>query len=149
MSMLHTPTSQFLVKQAINPQDASTGDDAITGTGVDCLGYEVALFVLGVGAVAANAGTKSVSFQIQESSDDGDSDTYADLTDATTGAVANAGQNEPYLIEVNLSEVERYLRVIVDGGSGDGGLVSGHVLLMQSRHQPPTQDNTVVRYGFS
>lgn len=146
--MLHTPTSQFDFTQAIAPQTAGADADAVTGSGIDCLGFEVALFVVEVGAVADAANT-TVAVQIQQSSDDGDSDAYADLSAATTGAVANAGQNEVYLIEINLSEVERYLRAIVDGGSVAGGLVSVTCILLQGRHLPPTQQNTVVRYGFS
>jgi hypothetical protein len=146
--MLHTPSDQFKAVQAIAPQAASTGADVVVGSGIDCAGYEVALFVVEVGAVASGA-DKSVSAQIQESSDNGSSDTFADLTGATTGAVANAGQNETYLIEVNLSEAERYLRVAIDGGSSAGGLIGVACLLMQGRSLPPTQQNTVVRYGFS
>lgn len=145
---LHTPSEHFKAVQAIAPQAAGTGADAVEGAGIDTLGYEVALFVVEMGAIAAAANT-SVAVQIRESSDNNDSDAWADLAGATTGVIANSGQNEVYLIEVNLSEVERYLSPTVDGGSSGGGLVGVSCLLMQDRHLPPTQQNTVVRYGFS
>lgn len=148
MTNIHTPSSSYLVKQAVAPQSAGTGADSVTGTGIDCLGYEVALFVIEAGAIASAANT-SVAVRLQESSDNGVTDTFADLTGATTGTIVNAGENEPYIIEVNLSETERYLRAMVTGGSSAGGLVGVTCILMQGRHLPPTQDNTVVRYGFS
>ncbi len=144
---VHTPSDSVLTKQALAPQDIGTGA-TVNGTGVDCLGHEVAVLEVNAGAIDSGA-NKSVTVKLQESSDDGDSDAYADVTDATTGAIDNDGQNEPYLIEVNLSERERYLRAVATGGSADGGLVGAVLNLYRSRHNPPTQDNTVVQIGFS
>jgi acetyl esterase/lipase len=49
---------------------------------------------------------------------------------------------------VNLSEQERYLKPIATGGSSGGGLASVTCILLRGRHNPPTQDNTVVQVGF-
>lgn len=146
MSNLHTPSQHVLVKQGIAPQAVGTGA-TVTGNAIDTMGYETALFVVEAGAIADSADV-SVSVKLQQSSDNAVSDAYADITDATTGAIVNAGQNEPYLIEVNLSEQERYLKPIATGGSSGGGLASVTCILMRGRHLPPTQDNTVVQIGF-
>jgi len=146
MSNMHTPSENALAKQGIAPQAVGTGA-TVTGNAIDTLGYEAALFVIEAGAISSGANI-SVTVKLQESSDNGGSDAYADISGATTGAIVNAGQNEPYLIEVNLSEQERYLKPIATGGSSGGGLASVTCILLRGRHNPPTQDNTVVQVGF-
>lgn len=143
---IHTPSDNILVKQALAPQAVGTGDDAVTGTGVNCQGHEVALFEVNVGAVVDDDNI-TVAIQLQES--ESLSTGYTDIEDATTGAVAYADQNEIHLIEVNLSEYSQYIRVIADGGSAGGGVAGVVVNLMRSRHLPPSQDNTVVQIGFA
>ncbi len=148
MSNIHIVSQHHKYIQALPPQDVATGADVVTGDGVDCERWEGLLAICNIGAVAANAGTKSVTCILQESSDDADADAYADIALATTGAVVNAGENEPYLIDVNLSERERYIRVTIDGGSGDGGLVGVVFVLYRGRRAMPTQTNTVVQIGW-
>lgn len=140
--MIHTPSDNILVKQSIAPQAIASG--AVNGAGVDCAGYETALVEAQIGAIV-NAANKTLTIKLQESSDDGSSDAYADITSATTAAIANAGQNKPYLFDVNLSERKRYLRAVATAGSADGGLVSVAFLLMAGRHLPPTQEKTVIQ----
>lgn len=141
--MNHTPSQNSLIKQSIAPQ-AVTGAATVNGTGVDCAGYENALVAIQVGAIVS-AANKSLTIKLQESSDNGSVDTFADVTGATTAAIVTAGHNKPYLFDVNLSERERYLRAVVVAGSADGGLVSVAIHLSNGRHLPPTQDNTVVQ----
>jgi hypothetical protein len=141
--MYHTPSQNSLVKQSIAPQ-AVAGAATVNGTGVDCAGYESALVDIEVGAIVAAAG-KSLTIKLQESSDNGVADAFADITGATTSAIVAAGQNKPYLFDVNLSEREQYLRAVVTGGAADGGLVSVSIQLSNGRHLPPTQDNTAIQ----
>jgi len=140
MPTIHTPSDNILVKQSLAPQQIT---DNTEGDGIDCQGYEVLLVVVEAG----DMGTGTTTVKLQESSDDGDADAYADITSATV-ALAAAGENEPYLIEVNLSERERYIRAFASETNADG-LVSATFCLMTGRHLPPTQDNTVVQIGFA
>ena len=135
-------SDNMLFKQVIAPQ-AIGAAGSVDGTGIDCAGYEQLTVVADVGAVV-NAANKTITVKLQESSDNGSVDAFADVTGATTGAVANAGQNKPYIIDVNLSERERYLRVNATGGSADGALVGVMFILSRGRHEPPTQDKTVI-----
>jgi len=137
---IRTPSDHFLVKQGIAPQ---TITDATNGNRIDCLGYETLLVIVEMG----NMGTSTDTVKLQESSDDGDADTYADITDATVSADED-GENEPYLIEVNLSERERYIRAVASETVADG-LLGVTFVLMNGRHLPPTQDNTVVQIGYT
>lgn len=142
--MYQNPSDTQLVKLSLSPQ-AVGGSATVNGTGVDCLAYEALQVVVAIGDVAA--GTLTV--KLQESSDDAVADAYADITDATTGAVAGSGDDEIYLIDVNLSERERYIRAVVtDAGGGGANYVSVTFNLARGRHAPPTQENTVVRIGY-
>jgi hypothetical protein len=133
-----------LVKLSIVPQSIASGA-TVNGTGVDCAGYETLLVDIEIGL----ATTGNVTVKLQESSDDGSVDTYADIALATTAAIDSTGDNEPYLIDVNLSERERYIRAVatVAGGGTVVCGVSAH--LAKGRHAPPTQDNTVVKIGYA
>jgi len=143
---IHTVTDEHLYKRSIAPQ--AVGSSAtVNGAGVDCQGTEGLLAIVNIGAIVDSSNI-TLTVKLQQSSDDGDSDAYADITDATTDAIANDGQNEVYLIELNMSERERYIRAVVTGGSSGGGLVGCVLELFRRRHGVPTQTNTVVQIGF-
>jgi hypothetical protein len=139
--MIQNSTDTVLVKQSLAPQ--AVANATVNGTGIDCSGYEHLLVVANLGAIADSSNV-TLTVKLQESSDDASADPYADITGATTGAIANAGQNNPYVFDVNLSERERYLRAVVTGGSSGGGLVSATFHLSGGRHLPPTQVKTVI-----
>lgn len=143
---IHTLTDHVRPYLAVPPQ-AVVSSGFYTGSGIDCWSWEGALLIVELGAIVDTANI-SLNVKLQESSDDGVADDYADVTDAETGATLNAGQNEVYLIELNMSERERYLRAIVEGGSVGGGLVSATLVPYRGRHLPPTQQNTVVQIEF-
>ncbi len=145
--MYGNPSETVLVKQSLAPQAVGSGATA-TGAGVDCSGYEALLVDIELGAIVDSANV-SVTVKLQESSDNGVVDTFADITGATTGAVLNAGQNEPYLFDVNLSERERYIRAVATGGSSGGGLVGVSFHLSRGRKAPPTQVNTATKIGYT
>lgn len=138
--MYHTLSEDALVKQNLAPQSIASGASE-NGAGQDAQGYETLLAVVAAGV----ATTGNVTVKLQESSDDGDADAYADITDATTPAIGPTGDEEPYLIELNLSERERYIRAVATVAGGGSVLVGVTFLLGRGRHLPPTQDNTVVQ----
>jgi len=130
----------MLIKQDIDPQSIASGA-TVNGDGQDVAGYEQLLAVVNVGL----ATTGNVTIKLQESSDNGVEDAYADITSATTGAVGPTGDEEPYLIDVNLSERERYMRAVATVAGGGTVLTGVTFVLARGRHLPPTQDNTVVK----
>jgi len=138
--MEHTLSDNLLVKQNIKPQDISSGA-SVNGTGQDCAGYEQLLVEVETGVVT----TGTITVKLQESSDDGSVDTYADITGATTVAVGTTADEAPYLIDVNLSERERYIRAVATAAGGGDALVGVAFLLARGRHLPPTQTKTVVK----
>jgi hypothetical protein len=135
-------SDSVLVKQSLAPQAVTIGA-TVNGTGIDCAGYETLIVAVEAGAIADTTNF-SVTVKLQESSDDANADPYADITSATTGAIAHAGADETYMFDVDLSERERYIRAVATGGAAGGGLVSATFILSGGRHQPPTQVNTVV-----
>lgn len=137
--MQHQLSSEVLFKAGlIVPVTAAANN----GAGVDCLGYRRAVAICY--GKPTGSGTTS-DFKVQESSDDGAVDTYADVTSATTTQLTTVGGEKLYLIEVNLSKRERYLRVVHTGAGGSAaGAASAIIALFRGAQTAPSQDNTVV-----
>jgi len=140
---IRTPSDHILVKQSVAPQLIT---DTTNGTGVDCLGWETLQVIPNVGDIPTG---DTVTIKLQESSDDGDSDAYADITGATTAALAPAADDEPYTFDVNLSERERYIRAVVSETGAGTSIVGVIFNLMDGRTLPPTQDNTPIQVGYA
>ena len=137
--MTHNLSDNVLTKQVIAPQAVAAGA-SVNGTGVDTTGYEYLQANIQIGAIVA-AANKTVTVKLEESANNS---TWADIASMATGAIANAGQNASYLIDLNLSERKRYVRATATGGSADGGLVGVSFNLSTGRHLPPTQEKTVI-----
>ncbi len=143
---IHSPAANVLVKPTLDPESRTA---SANGLGVDCRGYERALVIFHLGAHDRTTGDETITFKVQESSDDGSVDTYADITGATTGALGNvtpnANSGNVYLIEVNLAKRERYLRgATVAAGTTPIDLCSATILLFNGRNLAVSQDATVV-----
>lgn len=139
---MHNLPDNGLVKISIAPQALSGTSGSVAGTAIDCEGYEFLTAIASIGAVT-NAAGESITVKLQESS--GSAGTFTDITSATTPAVAYANQNKPYLISVVLQNRERFLRAVGTSGSATGGTFGTTFVLTAPRHNPPTQDNTVVK----
>lgn len=148
MGRQHKLSEEEKVVNAIPSQAAGTGADAVVGSGVDVVGYQTLFVVVNTGAIVDAANT-SVAVQLQHSSDNGVSDAFTDITGATTGAILNAGENDVYLIDVNLSQgYKRYIRAVVDGGSVGGGQLSVNFELARARVQDSDLNTNVVSVGY-
>ena len=101
------------VKAAVGIQADDYGAVTTDGTGIDTQGFHQALIVLNVGTV-----TTSLDVKVQESSDDGSSDAYADVSGAAFAQATTANDNTVYVARVNLTGTERYIRCV---GTGVGG----------------------------
>ncbi len=147
MSNIHSPSAHVLAKPTLDPESRTS---SANGRGIDCRGYEKALFVFHLGAHDRTTGDETIEFIVQESSDDGSTDSYAAVTNATTGALGNVVPNSTsgnlYMIEVDLAKRERYLRgATVAAGTTPVDLCGAIVLLFNGRNLAVSQDATVVR----
>ena len=131
---MHTASDNILVKQNISPQSIASGA-SVNGKGQDCAGYEQLLVDVEIGKVT----TGNITVKLQESSDDGNADAYADIANATTGAVSTEHQ-KPYLFDVNLSGRKHYIRAVATVAGGGSALVGVAFHLTRGRRLPPTQD---------
>jgi len=145
MSNIHSPHQHVLVKPSLDPESRTA---AANGLGVDCLGFEEALIVFHLGAHDRTTGDETIEAKVQESSDNGAGDAFADVPGATTGVlgnvVPNATSGNLYLIHVNLSKRERFLRVVTAvAGTTPIDLCSAVILLFNPRNAALAQDNPV------
>lgn len=95
---------------AVGIQADDYGAVTTNGTGVDTMGFHQALIILNVGTV-----TTSLDVKVQESSDDGSGDSYADITGAAFTQVTTANDNAIYVARINLTGTERYIRCVGTG----------------------------------
>ena len=95
---------------AVGIQADDYGAVTTNGSGVDGKGYHQALIVLNVGTV-----TTSLDVKVQESSDNGSGDSYADISGAAFTQVTTANDNAIYVARINLDARERYIRVVGTG----------------------------------
>lgn len=82
---------------------------AINSDGVDTKGFETVMFELNVGVATA---TGTLDVKLQESSDDGVADAYADITGAVFVQVTVANDNTVYLLRIKSRNFKRYLRTV-------------------------------------
>ena len=140
------PTDFMLIKPTLDPESRTA---SASGRGVNCQGFTRLTAIFHLGAHDGTTGDETVTFKLQGSSDDGAVDTYADITNATTGAIGdvvpNATSGNVYVIELNLDGKEQYVRgATVAAGTTPIDLCSAIFILSRARYAPPTQDNTVV-----
>lgn len=137
--MGHTISKHALVKHSfIVAITAAT----VNGTGIDTTGYDRALAIFD--SAPSGAGTTS-DCKVQESSDNGSGDAFADVTGATFAQITTAGGQKIETMDIDLSKRERWLRLVHAGaGASAAGQACGILILSRGRHLPPTQDVTPV-----
>jgi len=108
------------------------GAGVVNGSGVDCKGFEEALFVVSADDMGV-AGT--LDFKVQESSDGGVADAYADVAGAAITQKLAAGL---FVGRVKCSKRERYLRgVLTIGANAVDAAVLG--ALSEYKYPPVSQ----------
>lgn len=115
------------------------GTTVQTSSAVDMSGFDGARFTFLMGAITAGAVT---SCKLQQSSDDGSADAYADLA-GTSVTVADDDDNQVVVIDVYRPR-ERYLKAIISRAT-QNAVIDG-ILVEQycGRKQPTTDDATTV-----
>lgn len=118
----------------------AAGTSDVDSGSVDTLGYEGVAFLCAVGVMAASS---SVTLQVQQSSDDGSTDTYADVAGTEIATSADTDDNKVLLIDVFRPQ-ERYLRVQTIRGDGGNSTLDGlFALLYRPLQAGVTQGATV------
>jgi hypothetical protein len=108
----------------------------LTGTGIDCKGFEEALILLAVGVMPSTDGTIDIHLEESDALGSG----YADITGAVF-AIVNAGESLSYVGRLNLAKRKRYIRAVSVVGTQTCPLYLGAVL-SAAKVLPVTQINT-------
>ena len=77
------------------------------GSGIDTKGYHQALVVVSAGDIATTLDVK-----VQESSDNGSGDSFADISGAAFTQILAAADNIVAVGRINLDATERYIRIV-------------------------------------
>ena len=107
------------------------GTTDVTSSSVDMKGFDAVKFGVLFGTITATAVT---SIKTQQSSDDGSSDTFADLL-GTSQTVADTDDDKVFRIDIT-SPRERYVRCIVDRGTANA-VVDGIVARLYRADKEP------------
>jgi hypothetical protein len=143
---IHTPSEHVLVKPSLDPEVRTAGAN---GAGVDCQGFERALVILHIGAHDRTTGDETLDVKVQESSDNGSVDAFADVAGAAFAQIAgqaiDATKGNSYVMNINLAKRERYLRIVgTPAGTTPSTAYSVQVLLFNGRYLPVSQDAAAV-----
>ena len=129
-----------LVKTVRVVNSTAAGTTDINSTGVDMTGFDAVRFVAVFGVVTN--GTHKI--KAQQSSDDGSSDTYADLAGSLTDTGVVAADDEDMLITDLIRPKERYVRCVVDRDASNNAEADAVIAeLYRTRDVQVTHDSTV------
>ena len=117
----------------------AAGATNVNTTGVDMSGFEGVLFVADFGALTATQVTK---MKLQESSDNGVVDAWADITGSLTAAMADADSSKLLLCE-DAKPRQRYVRAVVVRGTANAVIDAVVAIQYGARTKPLTQGSTV------
>lgn len=125
------------VIRVMNAVAAGTSDQ--TSSVIDTLGFDGVKIYSAFGTITSGAVT---SVKVQQSSDDGSADTYADL-EGTSVTVADDDDNQVVVHDIYRPR-ERYLKVVIDRGTQNAVIDGVIAVLYGARVQPVTNDASTV-----
>lgn len=121
------------LQPAIRPQAAAAG--AVNGLSVDRLGFEDAVLMVSVGAVAGSPTAQTVDVKVQDSAD---GTTWADVAGLTVEQITAADTSKD--LGINLSPLRRYIRAVATvaftGGTTPNIQLAVDIALGKSRVEP-------------
>jgi len=121
------------LQPAIRPQAAAAG--AVNGLSVDRLGFEDAVLMVSVGAVAGSPTAQTVDVKVQDSAD---GTTWADVAGLTVEQITAADTSKD--LGINLSPLRRYIRAVATvaftGGTTPNIQLAVAIALGKSRVEP-------------
>jgi len=113
---------------------AGSAGTTLTSSAVDMQGFEGVMFV---GTIAtANAANFA---KVQQSSDDGDADAYADLTGTKNVPGDDA---DSFLIDINKPR-ERYLKLLIDRGGANTATGDVYAIKYGAHAKPTSHGSTI------
>ncbi len=130
---------------AKNTQPQRIMDGVVAGTSdqtsdaVDRAGYDGVMFIGLLGTLTSGHAT---SMKIQQSSDDGGSDAYADLLGTGSGALAEGDSDQMIVIDI-VRPLERYLKAILLRGT-QNAVIDGIVAIPYNAKVTPTAQHSTV-----
>lgn len=145
--MIHTLAQNALVKPLLDPESRTA---AATSSALDCRGFTNALIIIHLGAHSIGDADETIKWKVQQSSDNGVADAYADVTGLETAVVGaavvpNATHGNIYLLDVDLQYLERYLKVVsVIAGTTNVDVYGVSAILYNASEKPVTQDATPI-----
>ena len=127
---MHRLFENIVAKVSIAPQSLTSA--VLSGTAIDCKGYNAASVLISVGALT---NTKTLDVKVQESDDN---TTFADVTGAAiTQLIGGASaKNANYAIEMDLTPRNLHIKPIATAGAGATATLSVNVLLHRSEASP-------------
>jgi len=117
----------------------AAGTSDVTSSAIDMQNYEGCLMIFALGTITASAVT---SCKAQQSSDDGGSDAYADLT-GTSITVADDDDNQIVILDIYKPK-ERYLKGIIDRATQNAVVDGIFVLRYGAKKLPAVDDSSTV-----
>lgn len=123
--------------RVMNAVAAGTSDQ--TSSAIDMQGFDGVKIYTSFGAITSGAVT---SVKMQQSSDNGGSDTYADLAGSAV-TVADDDDNQVVVHDIYRPR-ERYLKVVVDRGTQNAVIDGIVAVLYHASLQPTTDDGSTV-----
>lgn len=118
--------------------DHAEGNSDRTSSSVDCQGFDSALFVVKFGDIAAGATT---SIKLQQSSDDGSSDSFADIK-GSAQSVAADDDNQIFYVDVQ-NVGEQFLKLVVDKDASNNTEEMAWALLYDAGNRPTSHPTGV------
>lgn len=119
----------------------AAGTTAQNSTGVDTQGFEGVKFYTSFGTITSGAAT---SVNLAQSSDDGSSDAYADLTGSSI-TVADDDDNQVVVHDI-FRPRERYVRVEIARAT-QNSVIDGVIAVLYGASKLPTTDDTTTVVG--
>ena len=141
--MINVQKGKFV---AITPPGAIIDDASATTTAIDTKGWDYCQIVVLLGATDI----AMTALKVQESNDDGSTDTYADVTGLLFGASTNVAgststlpsatdDNKFFIFEIDLRGRDRYLDLVATCGNGSTGTyITAFAILSRGEEAPVT-----------
>lgn len=112
--------------------DTAVGTTTISSSGVDCAGFDGALFIVSLGTITD--GTPEIT--VQQSDDDGATDAYSDL-EGTLVQGADDDDDDNLVVDIR-RPLKRWLRVQCIRGGATGCVIDAMTAIKYGAQEAPT-----------
>jgi len=131
------------IVQAITIAAGAAGASAVNGAGLDTAGFQGGVAVVEFGPIVSGAAT---SIKLQQSSDDGASDSYGDV-EGTSQTVADTDDNTVFYCDFHRA-TKQYVRIVVSRATQNATCSAMYYLYGANNH-PVSHGSTVQGESFT